>query len=141
MGTFKGKGVRDGVRSRVKGSGGWSWFMGTFKEAGVRDRVRVKSQWVRVQARVRVSSPTPTPPTPTLSLSPPTLPYRFRHLTPTTLHPLSSPPLSGGQLNASVCCIDQHLATRADQTALIWEGDELGVYTKLVASQHSRIAA
>jgi len=32
----------------------------------------------------------------------------------------------GGQLNASVCCIDQHLATRADQTALIWEGDELG---------------
>jgi acetyl-CoA synthetase len=29
----------------------------------------------------------------------------------------------GGQLNASVNCIDRHLATRAEQTAIIWEGD------------------
>ncbi|AWZ02517.1 MAG: acetate--CoA ligase [Rhodobiaceae bacterium] len=29
-----------------------------------------------------------------------------------------------GTLNASVNCIDRHLATRADQTAIIWEGDE-----------------
>ncbi|NOS87070.1 MAG: acetate--CoA ligase [Methylococcaceae bacterium] len=29
----------------------------------------------------------------------------------------------GGTLNVSVNCIDRHLATRADQTALIWEGD------------------
>ena len=29
----------------------------------------------------------------------------------------------GAQLNVSVNCIDRHLATRGDQTALIWEGD------------------
>lgn len=29
-----------------------------------------------------------------------------------------------GQLNASVNCIDRHLATRGDQTAIIWEGDD-----------------
>ncbi|MFL0798129.1 MAG: acetate--CoA ligase [Cellvibrionaceae bacterium] len=30
----------------------------------------------------------------------------------------------GGQLNVSVNCIDQHLETKADKTALIWEGDD-----------------
>jgi acetyl-CoA synthetase len=30
----------------------------------------------------------------------------------------------GGTLNVSVNCIDRHLKERADQTALIWEGDE-----------------
>ena len=30
----------------------------------------------------------------------------------------------GGQLNVSVNCIDRHLATRGDQTAIIWEGDD-----------------
>jgi len=29
-----------------------------------------------------------------------------------------------GSLNASVNCIDRHLDTKADQTAIIWEGDE-----------------
>ncbi|MDP4651136.1 MAG: AMP-binding protein, partial [Haliea sp.] len=29
----------------------------------------------------------------------------------------------GGRLNVSVNCIDRHLATRAEQTAIIWEGD------------------
>ena len=29
-----------------------------------------------------------------------------------------------GELNASVNCIDRHLATRGDQTAIIWEGDD-----------------
>jgi acetyl-CoA synthetase len=29
-----------------------------------------------------------------------------------------------GTLNASVNCIDRHLATKADQVAIIWEGDE-----------------
>ena len=29
----------------------------------------------------------------------------------------------GGKLNVSVNCLDRHLATRADQTAIIWEGD------------------
>jgi acetyl-CoA synthetase len=33
---------------------------------------------------------------------------------------------AGGRLNVSVNCIDRHLATRADQTALIWEGDDPG---------------
>ena len=30
----------------------------------------------------------------------------------------------GGQLNASVNCLDRHLPERASQTAIIWEGDE-----------------
>ncbi|MGB1402342.1 MAG: acetate--CoA ligase [Porticoccaceae bacterium] len=30
----------------------------------------------------------------------------------------------GGKLNVAVNCIDRHLASRADQIALIWEGDE-----------------
>lgn len=29
----------------------------------------------------------------------------------------------GGKLNVSVNCIDRHLATRGEQTAIIWEGD------------------
>ena len=29
-----------------------------------------------------------------------------------------------GELNASVNCIDRHLASKADQTAIIWEGDD-----------------
>ena len=29
----------------------------------------------------------------------------------------------GGKLNVSVNCLDRHLATRANQTAIIWEGD------------------
>ncbi len=29
----------------------------------------------------------------------------------------------GGELNVSVNCVDRHLATRGDQTAIIWEGD------------------
>jgi acetyl-CoA synthetase len=31
-----------------------------------------------------------------------------------------------GTLNASVSCLDRHLATRGDQVAIIWEGDEPG---------------
>ncbi len=31
---------------------------------------------------------------------------------------------AGGKLNVSVNCIDRHLPERADQTALIWEGDD-----------------
>ncbi len=31
---------------------------------------------------------------------------------------------AGGKLNVSVNCIDRHLEKRADQTALIWEGDD-----------------
>lgn len=32
----------------------------------------------------------------------------------------------GGKLNASVNCVDRHMRTRPDQTALIWERDEPG---------------
>lgn len=32
----------------------------------------------------------------------------------------------GGQLNVSYNCLDRHLETRGDQTAIIWEGDEPG---------------
>ena len=32
-----------------------------------------------------------------------------------------------GTLNASANCLDRHLATRGDQTAIIWEGDEPNV--------------
>ena len=35
---------------------------------------------------------------------------------------------SGGRLNACYNCVDRHLADRADQTAIIWAGDEPGVY-------------
>ncbi|HIZ52281.1 MAG TPA: acetyl-coenzyme A synthetase, partial [Candidatus Pseudomonas excrementavium] len=31
-----------------------------------------------------------------------------------------------GKLNVSANCIDRHLATRGDQTAIIWEGDDPG---------------
>jgi len=30
----------------------------------------------------------------------------------------------GGKLNATINCIDRHLAARSDQTAIIWEGDD-----------------
>ncbi len=30
----------------------------------------------------------------------------------------------GGQLNVSANCLDRHLATRGEQTAIIWEGDD-----------------
>jgi acetyl-CoA synthetase len=30
----------------------------------------------------------------------------------------------GGRLNAAANCIDRHLATRADQVAILWEGDD-----------------
>jgi acetyl-CoA synthetase len=32
----------------------------------------------------------------------------------------------GGKLNVSVNCLDRHLATRAERTAILWEGDEPG---------------
>jgi acetyl-CoA synthetase len=32
-----------------------------------------------------------------------------------------------GTLNASVSCLDRHLATRGDETAIVWEGDDPGV--------------
>jgi len=37
----------------------------------------------------------------------------------------------GGQLNVSVNCLDRHLATRGDQSAIIWEGDDPGQDKKI----------
>jgi acetyl-CoA synthetase len=36
---------------------------------------------------------------------------------------------SGGRINASFNCIDRHLATLGDRTAIIWAQDEVGQYT------------
>jgi acetyl-CoA synthetase len=38
---------------------------------------------------------------------------------------------NGGQLNASYNCLDRHLETRSDQTAIIWEGDDPNVDKKI----------
>jgi acetyl-CoA synthetase len=38
---------------------------------------------------------------------------------------------SGGRLNASFNCIDRHLATLGDHTAIIWAQDEPGQYTRI----------
>jgi acetyl-CoA synthetase len=38
---------------------------------------------------------------------------------------------SGGRLNASFNCIDRHLSTLGDKTAIIWAQDEPGVYTHI----------
>ncbi len=35
---------------------------------------------------------------------------------------------SGGRLNACYNCVDRHLATAGDRTAIIWAGDEPGTY-------------
>jgi acetyl-CoA synthetase len=42
---------------------------------------------------------------------------------------------SGGRLNASFNCIDRHLTTLGDQTAIIWAQDEPGVYTRISYSE------
>jgi acetyl-CoA synthetase len=39
-------------------------------------------------------------------------------------HPVSIQWFIGGKTNLSVNCLDRHLPTRGDQTALIWEGNE-----------------
>ena len=36
----------------------------------------------------------------------------------------------GGRLNACYNCVDRHLATRGDKTAIIWAGDEPGEYRR-----------
>jgi acetyl-CoA synthetase len=37
----------------------------------------------------------------------------------------------GGKLNVSANCLDRHLETRGDQTAIIWEGDDPSIDKKL----------
>jgi acetyl-CoA synthetase len=40
-----------------------------------------------------------------------------------------------GTLNASYNCVDRHLATRADQTAILWEGDDPGEHRHVSYSE------
>ena len=42
---------------------------------------------------------------------------------------------AGGKLNVTVNCIDRHLAKRGDQTALIWEGDDPSIDSKITYRQ------
>ncbi len=45
-----------------------------------------------------------------------------------------------GELNLSANCLDRHLATRADQVAIIWEGDEPGETERVTYAQlHDRV--
>ncbi len=41
----------------------------------------------------------------------------------------------GGKLNVSVNCIDRHLASRGDQTAIIWESDDPSVDKKITYNE------
>jgi acetyl-CoA synthetase len=46
----------------------------------------------------------------------------------------------GAELNVSYNCLDRHLATRGDQTAIIWEGDEPGDDAKITYRQlHEKV--
>jgi len=46
----------------------------------------------------------------------------------------------GGQLNAAVNCLDRHLPARANQIAILWEGDEPGVdRTVTYAELHDQV--
>jgi acetyl-CoA synthetase len=40
-----------------------------------------------------------------------------------------------GTLNVAANCLDRHLATRGDHTAIIWEGDDLGQSVRLTYAQ------
>ncbi|MFT8896668.1 MAG: acetate--CoA ligase [Acetobacter sp.] len=47
-----------------------------------------------------------------------------------------------GRLNASVNCLDRHLATRGDQTAIIWQGEEDSNVLRLTYRDlHARVCA
>jgi acetyl-CoA synthetase len=43
-----------------------------------------------------------------------------------------------GKINACYNCVDRHLATRADQVAIIWEGDEIGSSKKITYRELSQ---
>ena len=46
----------------------------------------------------------------------------------------------GGQINVSANCLDRHLATRGDQVAILWEGDEPGEGARITyRALHDRV--
>src|SRR5262249_1958387 len=51
-------------------------------------------------------------------------PYRRVKNTSFDPHNVSIKWFEDGTLNVSANCIDRHLATRGDQVAIIWEGDD-----------------
>src|SRR5205085_4459355 len=46
----------------------------------------------------------------------------------------------GGKLNASYNCLDRHLATRGDKTAIIWEGEPGDVRTYTYRELHAEVS-
>jgi acetyl-CoA synthetase len=42
---------------------------------------------------------------------------------------------SDGRLNATISCLDRHLESRGDKTAILWEGDEPGDVREISYSQ------
>jgi acetyl-CoA synthetase len=47
---------------------------------------------------------------------------------------------SDGRLNATVSCVDQHLKSRPDKVAILWEGDEPGVVRRITYRQlHTQV--
>ena len=55
-------------------------------------------------------------------------------------HPVSIEWFIGGKTNLSVNALDRHLATRGDQTALIWEGNEPGDHAHVTYKDlHERV--
>ena len=46
---------------------------------------------------------------------------------------------AGGELNVSYNCLDRHLETRADQVAIIWEGDDPDRKTKVTAAYQNAV--
>src|SRR6187551_439567 len=46
----------------------------------------------------------------------------------------------GGELNVSVNCLDRHLATRGDKTALLWEGEPGEVRALTYRQLHTEVS-
>ncbi|WP_291366049.1 acetate--CoA ligase [Acetobacter sp. UBA5411] len=61
---------------------------------------------------------------------------------PTTAVDAGNGWFADGRLNASVNCLDRHLATRGDQTAIIWQGEEDSNVLRLTYRDlHARVCA
>ena len=89
------------------------------RRAGARQRRPVRRRCTRPR------SPIPTPSgASTAGGSTGSQPYtRVKH-TSFDYHNVSIKWFEDGKLNVSANCVDRHLATRADQTAIIWESDD-----------------
>ena len=59
----------------------------------------------------------------------------FTQLNASDMHQGRAAWFIGGQLNVTLNCIDRHLPQRAQQTAILWEGDEPGLDRKVSYQQ------